>query len=447
MKIHLIAIGGAIMHNLAMELCDNGHEVTGSDDAIFDPALTRLKEKGILPDAMGWHPERIQADLDLVILGMHARADNPELKKAQELGIKVMSFPEFMYEHAKDKKRVVIAGSHGKTTTTSMVLHLLKSAGKDVDYLVGAQLEGFGNMVKLSDAPIAVFEGDEYTASPLDLRPKFMHYKPHISVITGIAWDHINVFDTHEKYMHQFELLIEDTLSRGTLIYYGGDKDLKGLVGKYSGKKIEYEALPYHADEDGWSVVAGDENIPVNFFGRHNFENMCAAYQVVKELGLTNQQFISGLKSMPGPARRLEVLQKGKNRTIYYDFAHAPSKVDATVKAVRERHPGQYLIAFLELHTFSSLNKQFIPQYAHTLDAADEAIIFYNPDTVKAKHMDIVSPDYIIESFERQDIEVIEDADSLYQRLTGATQSDSVVLIMTSGNFGGLDIRKEFGQR
>ena len=447
MNIHLIAIGGAIMHNLAMELCDTGHIVTGSDDAIYDPALTRLKEKGILPEAMGWYPERIHAGLDLVILGMHARADNPELKKAQEEGIKVMSFPEFMYEHSKDKKRVIIAGSHGKTTTTSMVLHLLRSAGKEVDYLVGAQLEGFGNMVRLSDAPIAVFEGDEYTASPLDLRPKFMHYKPHISVITGIAWDHINVFETHEKYMHQFELLIEDTLSRGTLVYYGGDKDLKKLASKYPGKKIEYEALPYKSDEDGWSVMVGDEAIPVSIFGRHNFENLCAAYEVVKELGLTNQQFISGLRSMPGPARRLEVLRKADKKTIYYDFAHAPSKVDATVKAVRERHPGQQLIAFLELHTFSSLNRDFIPQYAHTLDAADEAIIFYNPDTVKAKHMDIVPPDYIVHSFKRDDIDIIENTASLHQRLLESVQKEAVVLIMTSGNFGGLDIRKEFSDK
>lgn len=253
------------MHNLAMELHDNGHIVTGSDDAIYDPALSRLAEKGILPTEFGWHPERVTNELDLVILGMHARIDNPELLKAQEIGVKLMSFPEFMYDHAKDKKRVVIAGSHGKTTTTSMVLHLLKSAGREVDFLVGAQLEGFGNMVKLSDAPIAVFEGDEYTASPLDLRPKFMHYKPDISVITGIAWDHVNIFDTHEKYMYQFELLIQDTLERGKLIYYEHDQDLAHLANHYQGIKQAYEAFDNKVSGSGSELIFGGHSYPVQF--------------------------------------------------------------------------------------------------------------------------------------------------------------------------------------
>lgn len=446
MKIHLIAIGGAIMHNLAMELHDNGHTVTGSDDAIYDPARTRLAEKGILPENDGWNPDNITTDLDLIILGMHARIDNPELIKAQELGLKVMSFPEFMYDHAKNKKRVVIAGSHGKTTTTSMVLHLLKSAGKEVDFLVGAQLEGFGNMVRLSDAPIAVFEGDEYTASPLDLRPKFLHYKPHISVITGIAWDHINIFDTHEKYMYQFELLIKDTLERGKLIYYEGDEDLTKLARENDGDKQGYSSIKYEVEKDGCSILFDENKYPVQFFGQHNFENIKAAYYVVKELGLTDEEFLQGVQTMPGPARRLEVIRQNENHTTYFDFAHAPSKVNATVKAVRERHPDKKLIAILELHTFSSLDKKFIPHYAHSLDPADEAIIFYNPETAKAKRMEIAEPEFIKGAFKRSDIKVVTDKKSLEQFLDQIDQTDTILLIMTSGNFGGLDVRTYFSK-
>jgi len=445
MKIHLIAIGGAIMHNLAMELHDNGHDVSGSDDAIYDPALSRLQEKGILPEKFGWFPERIHTGIDLVILGMHARADNPELLRAREIGLKIMSFPEFMYEHAKNKTRVVIAGSHGKTTTTSMVLHLLKAAGRDVDYLVGAQLAGFGNMVRLSDAPIAVFEGDEYTASPIDLRPKFIHYKPHISVITGIAWDHINIFDTHEKYKYQFEQLIQDTLTRGTLIYYGGDEDLARLAERYEGPKTAYNALPYEVNEEGCSILFNREKYPVRFFGRHNFENMYAAYYVTRELGLTDEEFIRGVQTMPGPARRLEVIRNADNHITYYDFAHAPSKVNATVKAVRERHPAQKLIAILELHTFSSLDKKFIPQYRHSLDEADEAYLFYNPETAQSKSMEVAEPEFLVEAFGRQDLSVIMDKEKLKSCIDNLPVEGSVILIMTSGNFGGLDVREMVG--
>jgi len=441
----LIAIGGAIMHNLAMELHDNGHIVTGSDDAIFDPALSRLREKGILPPSMGWDTQRIHSGLDLVILGMHARKDNVELLKAQELNLNIQSFPEFMFHHAKNKTRVVIAGSHGKTTTTSMVLHLLKTAKMDADFLVGAQLEGFGNMVKLSNAPIAVYEGDEYTASPIDLRPKFMHYKPHITVITGIAWDHINVFPTHQLYKQQFELLIDDTLSRGTLIYYSGDKDLKELADAHSGKKIEYRALQYQVNEEGCCIVINGQSVPVNFFGNHNFENMSAAYHVVRQLGMSDEQFIEGVRTMPGPARRLEVINHQQDHITYFDFAHAPSKVDATVKAVRERHPDKRLIAVLELHTFSSLNKDFIPHYAHTLDSADEAIIFYNPETALAKRMEIAEPACLVNAFQRKDIRVIMQTDELRTTLHDIDRHNSILLIMTSGNFGGIDVRKELG--
>ncbi|MCO6460263.1 MAG: hypothetical protein J5I59_02575 [Saprospiraceae bacterium] len=445
MKIHLIAIGGAIMHNLAMELHDNGHEVTGSDDAIYDPALSRLRAKGILPAEMGWHPERIHSGLDLIILGMHARHDNEELIRAQQLNLNILSFPEFMFRHAKDKTRVVIAGSHGKTTTTSMVLHLLRSAKIDADYLVGAQLEGFGNMVRLSDAPIAVFEGDEYTASPLDLRPKFLHYQPHFTVITGIAWDHINVFPTHDLYKHQFELLAEDTLSRGTLIYYEEDPDLKAIADRHPGKKIGYTALSYSVEEDECYVLINNQKVPVHFFGKHNFENMCAAYHVVRQLGMTDRQFIKGIRTMPGPARRLEVIRENNHHVTYFDFAHAPSKVDATVRAVRERYPHRKLIAVLELHTFSSLNKDFIPQYAHSLDEADTAIIFYNPATAIAKQMDIAEPAFLVDAFKRNDIQIIMETNVLRSSLLNMPLEDTVLLIMTSGNFGGIDVRKELG--
>lgn len=441
MNIHLIAIGGAIMHNLALELADNGHNVTGSDDQIFEPALSRLKAKNLLPSENGWYPERVHSGLDLVILGMHARADNPELQKALALGITVRSFPEFMYDMTKDKIRVVIAGSHGKTTTTSMLMHILRSAGLDFDYLVGAQLEGFNNMVRISNAPIAVFEGDEYTASPLDLRPKFLHYRPHISIITGIAWDHINVFETHEKYIRQFELLIEDTLERGKVIYFSKDTQLADLMQQRGESGLPYVEMPYVCETGQCSVIFHDKRYPVHFFGAHNFQNLQAAYYAASLLGVTDDQFLSAINNMPGPARRLEIIHQSDFKTVYYDFAHAPSKVEATVKAVREFHPGQKITGIFEMHTFSSLNPQFIQQYAHTLDDLDEAIIFYDPDTVRKKHLQDIPTDQILKAFKNENIKIIQTTEALREHLKLLIYQKGVLLLMTSGNFGGINIR------
>ena len=197
MNVHLIAIGGSAMHNMAIAMHKKGFNVTGSDDEIFEPSKTRLAKLNLLPAKEGWDTNNIHKGIDAVILGMHARADNPELLKAQELGLKIYSYPEYIYEQTKDKTRIVIGGSHGKTSITAMILHVLNYHKVDCDYMVGAQLDGFDTMVKLTkEAKIAVIEGDEYLSSPIDRRPKFHLYKPNIAILSGIAWDHINVFPT-----------------------------------------------------------------------------------------------------------------------------------------------------------------------------------------------------------------------------------------------------------
>lgn len=442
MRIHLIAIGGAIMHNLAMELQDNGHHVSGSDDAINEPAFTRLKGKNLLPTTIGWSAKNINTEIDLIILGMHARSDNPELIKALQLGIKVMSFPEYMYEHAKNKIRAVISGSHGKTTTTSMLMHILKNAGINFDYLVGAQLTGYDNMVKLSNAPIAVYEGDEYTSSTLDLRPKFVHYKPHISIITGIAWDHINVFETHEKYIHQFDLLVKDTAERGTIIYFEGDGDLRKLVASYPENVLAYQSFP-HKTSKGESFISFNTDLyRVPFFGEHNFQNLRAAYEAAKLLGVSDESFISALSTLPGPAKRLEIINKSPELIVYLDFAHAPSKVTATVAAVCKNHSDVQISGILELHTFSSINKKFIHHYKDSMNKLSQAAIYYDPNTALSKKMEILTPAEIKLAFNRTDLTIIQNPEDLENYIQRTCRGNKVLLLMSSGNFGGFDVRK-----
>ncbi len=461
MKIHLIAIGGAAMHNLALALHQNGHAVTGSDDEIYNPALSRLEKSGLLPVAFGWFPEKITADLDVIILGMHARIDNPELIRAQALGLKIYSYPEFIYQHAKDKKRVVVAGSHGKTSTTSMIMHVLKFYNRDFDYLVGAMLEGFDTMVRLSDAPVMVIEGDEYLASPIDRVPKIHHYKPDVAIITGIAWDHINVFPTYQNYVEQFEIFIKtintvdagnpDKSGEGVLFYYGHDKDLVEISKKATCRTQAYvspdmtmfrrKLMPYQIkDIDGKEVYFGHTKLSV--FGEHNLANLNAAYLACRELGVTTEDFFKAISNFKGAAKRLQTLHKTKTSIAFLDFAHAPSKVNATVKAVSAEYPNRKLLACLELHTFSSLNKAFLPQYAETMNAADEAIVFFNEHTLAMKKMPPLSIEEVKAYFQHKNLQVFTDNQVFKAYLEEKKFDNLNLLLMTSGTFGGLDLKK-----
>jgi UDP-N-acetylmuramate: L-alanyl-gamma-D-glutamyl-meso-diaminopimelate ligase len=447
MRIHLIAIGGAAMHNLAIALNYNHHTVTGSDDEIYSPSKERLQKHDLLPETMGWNPDRITKDIDVIILGMHARKDNPELKKAKKIGLKIYSYPEFLFQHAKDKQRVVIAGSHGKTSTTSIILHVLKSNKIDFDYLVGAQIEGFDSMVRLSDAPLMVVEGDEYLSSPIDRRPKILHYKPHVTVITGIAWDHINVFPTFENYKSQFAKYIKTIEIGGTLFFYKNDEHVNDILGKI--KKPGFEAEAYEAFEstlkDGKTIILNEKGKPITLgiFGKHNLENLRAAYLVCKKVGVTDAQFFKTIKSFKGAAKRLQLLAKTKTCLAFLDFAHAPSKVEATMKALKAQHPKRKLIACLELHTFSSLNKNFLTEYTRTMNAADKAIVYFSEHTLAMKKLPPISVDEVKAAFDHPKIEVVTDNVKVLSALKRFKWENKNLVMMTSGNFGGLDLKKE----
>lgn len=444
MKIHLIAIGGSAMHNLALALHELGHQVTGSDDEIFEPSRTRLERKGLLPSQSGWFPEKITRDLDAIILGMHAREDNPELVRARELGIRIYSYPEYLYEHSKNKKRVVIAGSHGKTTITSMILHVLKEQNKAFDFMVGAQIEGFDTMVRLTDAPVAIFEGDEYLTSPIDRRPKFIWYKPHIAVISGIAWDHINVFPTFDIYKKQFSDFLESMEDNGTVFYAGDDEVLKQVV-ENSEKRLYRQAYgPHpHSVRDNITYLNTQWGIfHIGVFGMHNLYNINAARLVCNKLGIRDEEFYHSIGTFKGAAKRLQVLKHNEHSAVYLDFAHAPSKVTATVKALKEQYKERKLIAFLELHTFSSLNREFITHYKGSMDLADEAYVFVNPEAARHKNMELPEESYIRESFGKKGLRVIMDNDSVSSILKSLEIQNANLLLMSSGNFGGLDLNQ-----
>ncbi len=443
MKIHFIAIGGAIMHNLAIELKRKGHAITGSDDEIYDPSRTRLEENGLLPKYMGWYPDKnISEDLDCVILGMHAREDNMELRRAKKLRIPIYSFPEFIYKQSKDKKRVVVGGSHGKTTTTTMIMHVLHTLGKDFDYLVGAQLEGFDLMVRLSDAPIIVLEGDEYLSSPIDKRPKFLHYKPHIAVLTGIAWDHINVFPTFRGYVNQFRNFIQGMRDATKLFYYGWDEHLRNLILEkehYCEAKL-YTAPQYKIEQGKVILETNQGEFPLQIFGQHNLENLQAARYVCQELGISDAEFLKAISTFKGAAKRLQHIGGNEDTDIYLDFAHAPSKVKATTNAVKSLHPERKLIACVELHTFSSLNKDFHPEYKGTLNQADEAFVFYSEHTLEMKKLPHFKPEELAAHFNHPNLKVVTDKDDLYRMLSVKYYRNANVLFMSSGRFNGMDI-------
>lgn len=436
------------MHNLAIALHKKGFHVTGSDDEIFEPSKSRLKSHGLLPTSEGWSRDNISADLDAVILGMHARPDNPELLKAQEIGIKVYSYPEYLYEQTKNKKRVVIAGSHGKTTITSMLLHVLKNLSWKFDFMVGAHIKGFDTMVELSDeSDIAVFEGDEYLSSPIDQRPKFLWYKPQVALVTGVAWDHINVFPTEADYNHQFELFARTIEPEGSFIFYQPDPVLQTIAGKHPRVNV----LPYRevdAESKGGEtfVNCDGEQFHLKVFGHHNFQNLAGALLVAKELGVSEKEFWESMQSFEGAARRLQILSDNEHAAVFYDFAHAPSKVKATVAAVKDQFPQRHLLAVVELHTFSSLNREFLPQYKGAMQAADEAVVFFNPKVVAHKKLEEITTRDVEQAFAQKGLKVFTDGDKLHQFLSGQRLKNSNLLLMTSGNLAGIDVSALAGE-
>ncbi|NIJ55572.1 UDP-N-acetylmuramate--L-alanine ligase [Dyadobacter arcticus] len=444
-KIHFISIGGSVMHNLAIELHLQGFNVTGSDDEIYEPSSDRLSKHGLLPSKTGWFTDKISSDLDAVILGMHARQDNPELAKAREMGIKVYSYPEYIFEKSQNKQRVVIAGSHGKTTITSMILHVLKFNKRIFNYLVGAQVEGFENMVKLSEtAPLIVIEGDEYFTSPIDPTPKFMHYEPHMALISGIAWDHFNVFPTWESYVKQFELLADSLPKAGAIIFDETD-DMLNVIGQKERPDVISEPYNVHPNkiENGKTILITAEQgeIPVLVFGNHNMKNVSGARAICERLGITDEEFYLAIQSFKGASKRLELLGSNDSVNIYRDFAHAPSKVEATTSALKEQFPERTLVACAELHTFSSLNKAFLKQYRRKLKAADIAVVYYNPLTVEHKRLEPISEDDIREAFKRDDLNVFTDSGELAAFLESLAWKDTNLLLMSSGTFGELDFK------
>ena len=443
MKVHFIAIGGSVMHQLAIALSRKGYEVTGSDDEIFEPALANLQKEGLLPPTMGWDPGRIQPGLDAVILGMHAKGDNPELQRALELSLPIYSFPEYIYQESRDKKRVVVGGSHGKTTTTAMIMNALAAAGKDFDYLVGARLEGFPQSVNITHAPVIVCEGDEYPASTLEKRPKFHFLHPHIAVLTGIAWDHINVFPTFDNYLEQFRIFIDLIEPGGVLIYNETDPVLKKLVKEHpSGvRRIGY-GIPAYRIENGITLATLEgQSGALRVFGEHNLLNLHAAFLVAKELGMDTGTFLRGMASFSGAAKRLELIGKHEGVNIYRDFAHAPSKVRATIQAVKTQFPDRELIAVLELHTYSSLNEQFLSQYEGALDLADKAAVFYSRHALELKRLPLLPKEKVAAGFAKPALAVVTEKEELRSWLTQQSYKNANLLLMSSGNFDGLDIR------
>lgn len=445
MRTHFIAIGGAAMHNLALALHNKGYHVTGSDDAIFEPSKSRLDKKGLLPQEMGWFPEKITSDIEAIILGMHAKADNPELLKAQELGLKIYSYPEFLYEQSKNKTRVVIGGSHGKTTITSMILHVMHFHDIEVDYMVGAQLEGFDTMVHLTHKnDFIVLEGDEYLSSPIDRRPKFHLYQPNIALLSGIAWDHINVFPTFDNYVEQFEIFVNQITRGGILVYNEEDEVVKKVAENTENtiRRLPYQT-PSYTVEDGVTLLDTPEGaMPIEVFGAHNLNNLAGAKWICQNMGVDEADFYEAIATFKGASKRLEKIAEGKGKVAYKDFAHSPSKVSATTKAVKSQYPDRKLVACLELHTYSSLNAEFLKEYQGALDAADVAVVFYSPDAVKIKQLEEVTYDQIAQSFQREDLIIYTNPKEFKDFLFSQNFDNSTLLLMSSGNYGGLDFEE-----
>jgi len=437
MKIHLIAIGGSAMHNMALALHQKGFKVTGSDDAIFSPSKERLEKHDLLPTKMGWFPNKITADLEAIILGMHAREDNPELAKAKELNIPIYSYPEYIYQQSKHKKRVVIGGSHGKTSITAMILHVLQNLNIDCDYMVGAQLEGFNTMVKLThEAPIIILEGDEYLSSSIDRRPKFHLYHPHIAVLSGIAWDHINVFPKFDMYVDQFRIF--KNMVTDTLIYCSQDEELKKLVKEKTNCQLIPYGTPTHSILNGITTV---DNTELSIFGNHNLQNLNAAKLVCNELGVTNTDFFLQIANFKGASMRLELVKKTASSAVYKDFAHSPSKLKATSSAMKNQFKDRKLVACMELHTFSSLNKEFLQEYKKSMNEADIAIVYFSPKSIAYKKLDSITPNQVLTAFGRKDLLVFTDSKKLEKYLSNLNWKEMNLLMMSSGNFEGINMK------
>jgi UDP-N-acetylmuramate: L-alanyl-gamma-D-glutamyl-meso-diaminopimelate ligase len=442
MTTHFIAIGGSAMHNLALALHNKGYKVTGSDDTIFEPSKSRLDKKGILPLEMGWFPDKITNDIDAVILGMHAKADNPELLKAQDLGLKIYSYPEFLYEQSKSKTRVVIGGSHGKTTITSMILHVMHYNDIAVDYMVGAQLDGFDTMVHLTDEnDFIILEGDEYLSSPIDRRPKFHLYQPHIALISGIAWDHINVFPTYQNYVEQFEIFVDQISRGGILVYNEEDPEAKRVAEAATKptRKLAYTTPNYKVENGTTLLETSEGDMPIEVFGAHNLNNLAGAKWICQNMGVDEDDFYEAIASFKGASKRLEKIAESKAKVAFKDFAHSPSKVAATTKAVKEQYPDRILVACLELHTYSSLNSEFLKEYDGALEYADVAVVFYSPDAVKIKQLEEVTYDQIAQAFNRKDLIIYTNPKDFKDYLFNLNLNNSALLLMSSGNYGGLN--------
>lgn len=445
MRVHFIAIGGSAMHNLALALHHQGDQVTGSDDEIFEPSYSRLQAAGLLPDSFGWDAAQITPDIEAIILGMHAKGDNPELLRAKELGIPIFSYPEFLYQQSKYKTRVVIGGSHGKTSITSMILHVLDYVEKDVDYMVGAQLEGFDRMVSLNPAnDFMVLEGDEYLSSALDLRPKFHLYKPNIALLSGIAWDHINVFPTFENYVEQFAIFLEQITPGGAIVYNEEDEHVKAVVEACTQpiKKYPYRTPDYEVEDGETLLHTPDGPMPLQIFGKHNLSNLEGARWICQLMGVDAEDFYEAISTFKGASKRLELVAKSKSAVAYKDFAHSPSKVEATTKALKGQYPDRTLLACVELHTYSSLTPEFLAQYKGALDAADEAAVFYSPHAVEIKKLAPVSAAQIEAAFKRSDLKIFTDPEAFQEFLFGQDLSVKNLLLMSSGNYGGLDFER-----
>lgn len=444
MRVHFIAIGGSAMHNLAIALHKKGYKVTGSDDEIFEPAYSRLKQLELLPEIIGWNPDKISSDLDAVILGMHAKEDNPELIKARQLGLKIYSYPEYLYEQSKHKKRIVIGGSHGKTTITAMILHVLKDLGIETDYMVGAQLEGFDVMVKLSEtAPYMIFEGDEYLTSALDKRPKFHLYRPDIALISGIAWDHINVFPTFENYVDQFRIFANMVPEKGTLIYCDDDENVSRIAKEIRNDivKLPYNLPDYTIEEGKTFIHLNNQKVPLKVFGRHNMLNIEGARLVCESIGVESEKFYHSISSFNGASKRLELVVSHPYTNVYKDFAHSPSKLKATIEAVKNQFPDRKLVACIELHTYSSLNAEFLSQYQHCMDKADTAIIYYSRHALELKKLPYFNKEAVIESFGRNDINVFNESNQIVDYLHKIEWKNTNLLMMSSGDFDGINLK------
>ncbi len=441
MKVHFIAIGGSAMHNLAIALKIKGFQVTGSDDEIFEPSLSRLRKYGLLPPSQGWDPGRLHPELDAVILGMHAKSDNPELSRARELGLKIFSYPEYLFEQAQDKIRVVIAGSHGKTTITSMILHVLNLTGVHADYMVGAQLDGFEVMVRISeDARFMVLEGDEYLSSPIDRRPKFHLYHPHIALLSGIAWDHMNVFPTFGNYAAQFQKFIDLIEPDGSLIYCEADQEVTRLVksARHDIHLLPYGNIQYKTSNQLTSIIYSGQEYPLKIFGRHNIQNIHGAWLICRQMGISDEAFLDAIVTFSGASKRLQLLGQNDQSAVFKDFAHSPSKLKATIEAVKEQYPDRHLLACLELHTYSSLNKDFLPLYRDCMKSADTPVVYFSPHALSLKRLPMLSPVEVKEAFGDDRLMIFNDPDTFRQYLLEQDYVKKNLLLMSSGNFDGL---------